>query len=157
MLTVEEYRSGFLSYLESFKSPTNPKNLYEPVSYILGLKGKRIRPILTLLTCDIFNDNHKSALDAALAVEVFHNFSLVHDDIMDEDDLRHNVATIHKKWDNAHAVLSGDGLGALGPLYIGKIKKNTLAILIRYNEVILEICEGPVSYTHLTLPTTCCV
>ena len=61
---------------------------------------------------------------------------------MDEDDLRHNVATIHKKWDNAHAVLSGDGLGALGPLYIGKIKKNTLAILIRYNEVILEICEG---------------
>ena len=62
MLTVEEYRSGFLSYLESFKSPTNPKNLYEPVSYILGLKGKRIRPILTLLTCDIFNDNHKSSL-----------------------------------------------------------------------------------------------
>ena len=61
---------------------------------------------------------------------------------MDEDDLRHNVATIHKKWDNAHAVLSGDGLGALGPLFIGKIKKNTLAILIRYNEVILEICEG---------------
>ena len=57
MLTVEEYRSGFLSYLENFKSPTNPKNLYEPVSYILGLKGKRIRPILTLLTCDIFNDN----------------------------------------------------------------------------------------------------
>jgi geranylgeranyl pyrophosphate synthase len=61
---------------------------------------------------------------------------------MDEDDLRHNITTIHKKWDNAHAVLSGDGLGALGPLYIGKIQKNTLKILIRYNEVILEICEG---------------
>jgi geranylgeranyl pyrophosphate synthase len=61
---------------------------------------------------------------------------------MDKDELRHNVTTIHEKWDNAHAVLSGDGLGALGPLFIGKIKKNTLKILIRYNEVILEICEG---------------
>ena len=77
MLTVEEYRSEFLSYLKDFQSPSSPKNLYEPVSYILGLKGKRIRPILTLLTCDIFNDNYLQALDAALAVEVFHNFSLV--------------------------------------------------------------------------------
>ena len=77
MLTVEEYRSEFLSYLENFESPTNPKNLYEPVSYILGLKGKRIRPILTLLTCDIFNDNHKDALDAALAVEVFHKNKII--------------------------------------------------------------------------------
>jgi geranylgeranyl pyrophosphate synthase len=81
-------------------------------------------------------------MNGAMGVELLHNFTLVHDDIMDGDDLRHNVPTIHKKWDNAHAVLSGDGLGALGPIFIGKIKKNTLEILIRYNEVILEICEG---------------
>ena len=81
-------------------------------------------------------------MNAAMGVELLHNFTLVHDDIMDEDVLRHNVTTIHEKWDNAHAVLSGDGLGALGPIYIGKIKNNTLEILIRYNKVILEICEG---------------
>ena len=108
MLTIEEYRSKFLSYLNDFQSPSSPKNLYEPVSYILGLKGKRIRPILTLLTCDIFNDNYSEALDAALAVEVFHNFSLVHDDIMDEAHLRRGNQTVHKKWDLSTAILSGD-------------------------------------------------
>ena len=90
----------------------------------------------------MFNNDPKDTINGAMGVELLHNFTLVHDDIMDGDDLRHNVATIHKKWDNAHAVLSGDGLGALGPIFIGKIKKNTLEILIRYNEVILEICEG---------------
>ena len=83
MLSVEEYHNQFLDYLKNYNPPNSPSNLYEPVSYILRLKGKRIRPILTLLTCDLFNDNFKEAFDAALAVEVFHNFSLVHDDIMD--------------------------------------------------------------------------
>ena len=143
MLTVEEYRSEFLSYLENFKSPTNPKNLYEPVSYILGLKGKRIRPILTLLTCDIFNDNHKSALDAALAVEVFHNFSLVHDDIMDEAHLRRGNQTVHKKWDLSTAILSGDVMLILAYQLFENYKGETFVSLAKlFSKTAIEVCEG---------------
>ena len=143
MLTVEEYRLGFLSYLENFKSPTNPKNLYEPVSYILGLKGKRIRPILTLLTCDIFNDNHKSALDAALAVEVFHNFSLVHDDIMDEAPIRRGNQTVHKKWDLSTAILSGDVMLILAYQLFENYSGNTFVSLAElFSKTAIEVCEG---------------
>jgi len=143
MLTVEEYRSEFLSYLENFKSPTNPKNLYEPVSYILGLKGKRIRPILTLLTCDIFNDNHKAALDAALAVEVFHNFSLVHDDIMDEAPIRRGNQTVHKKWDLSTAILSGDVMLILAYQLFENYSGDTFVSLAElFSKTAIEVCEG---------------
>ena len=119
-----------------------PSYLYDPIKYIIKSEGKRLRPFIVQFLGDVFNNDPKDTMNGAMGVELLHNFTLVHDDIMDGDDLRHNVVTIHKKWDNAHAVLSGDGLGALGPIFIGKIKKNTLEILIRYNEVILEICEG---------------
>ena len=143
MLTVEEYRSEFLSYLENFESPTNPKNLYEPVSYILGLKGKRIRPILTLLTCDIFNDNHKDALDAALAVEVFHNFSLVHDDIMDEAPIRRGNQTVHKKWDLSTAILSGDVMLILAYQLFENYSGDTFVSLAElFSKTAIEVCEG---------------
>ena len=143
MLTVEEYRSVFLSYLKNFKSPTNPKNLYEPVSYILGLKGKRIRPILTLLTCDIFNNNHKNALDAALAVEVFHNFSLVHDDIMDEAPIRRGNQTVHKKWDLSTAILSGDVMLILAYQLFENYSGNTFVSLAKlFSKTAIEVCEG---------------
>ena len=143
MLTVEEYRSEFLSYLENFESPTNPKNLYEPVSYILGLKGKRIRPILTLLTCDIFNDNHKDALDAALAVEVFHNFSLVHDDIMDEAPIRRGNQTVHKKWDLSTAILSGDVMLILAYQLFENYSGDTFVSLAElFSKTAIEVWEG---------------
>jgi len=88
MLTVNQYREVFVEYLKKFPINREPSNLYDPVSYILTLKGKRLRPILTLMATDIFSNSYKPALDAALAVEVFHNFSLVHDDIMDSAELR---------------------------------------------------------------------
>ena len=143
MLTVEEYRSEFLSYLNDFQSPSSPKNLYEPVSYILGLKGKRIRPILTLLTCDIFNDNYSEALDAALAVEVFHNFSLVHDDIMDEAHLRRGNQTVHKKWDLSTAILSGDVMLILAYQLFENYKGETFVSLAKlFSKTAIEVCEG---------------
>ena len=143
MLTVEEYRSEFLSYLNDFQSPSSPKNLYEPVSYILGLKGKRIRPILTLLTCDIFNDNYSEALDAALAVEVFHNFSLVHDDIMDEAHLRRGNQTVHKKWDLSTAILSGDVMLILAYQLFENYKGDTFVSLAKlFSKTAIEVCEG---------------
>ena len=132
----------FLQELNKIHDMEGPSYLYDPIKYIIKSEGKRLRPFIVQYLGDVFNNNPKDTMNGAMGVELLHNFTLVHDDIMDGDDLRHNVPTIHKKWDNAHAVLSGDGLGALGPIFIGKIKKNTLEILIRYNEVILEICEG---------------
>jgi len=138
----QDYKNLFLQELAKLQDIKGPSYLYDPIKYIIKSEGKRLRPLVVQYLGDIFNNNPKDTMNGAMGVELLHNFTLVHDDIMDGDDLRHNVATIHKKWDNAHAVLSGDGLGALGPIFIGKIKKNTLEILIRYNEVILEICEG---------------
>lgn len=136
------YKSIFLAELNKLQDLKGPSYLYDPIKYIIKSDGKRLRPFIVQFLGDLFNNNVRDTMNGAMGVELLHNFTLVHDDIMDGDELRHNVATIHNKWDNAHAVLSGDGLGALGPIYIGKIKKNTLEILIRYNEVILEICEG---------------
>ena len=138
----QDYKNLFLKELAKLQDMEGPSYLYDPIKYIIKSEGKRLRPFIVQYLGDMFNNNPKDTMNGAMGVELLHNFTLVHDDIMDGDDLRHNVATIHKKWDNAHAVLSGDGLGALGPIFIGKIKKNTLEILIRYNEVILEICEG---------------
>jgi len=143
MLTTEEYRSQFLSYLNDFQSPSSPKNLYEPVSYILGLKGKRVRPILTLLTCDIFNNKYSDALDAALAVEVFHNFSLVHDDIMDEANIRRGNETVHKKWDLSTAILSGDAMLILAYQLFENYKGDTFVSLAKlFSKTAIEVCEG---------------
>jgi geranylgeranyl pyrophosphate synthase len=142
MNKLKVFKNVFLEEFSKIQSLEGPTYLYDPIKYFIKSPGKRLRPIIVLFLGELFQNNKQDSINGALGVELLHNFTLVHDDIMDEDDLRHNVATIHKKWDNAHAVLSGDGLGALGPIFIGKIKKNTLKILIRYNEVILEICEG---------------
>ena len=139
---LKDYRQLFSEQLNKLQELGRPSYLYDPIKHIIKSEGKRLRPFIVQFLGDLFNNDSDDIMNAAMGVELLHNFTLVHDDIMDEDELRHNVVTIHKKWDNAHAVLAGDGLGALGPLFIGKIKKNTLDILIRYNEVILEICEG---------------
>ena len=143
MLSVEEYHNQFLDYLENYNPPNSPSNLYDPVSYILRLKGKRIRPILTLLTCDLFNNNFKDAFDAALAVEVFHNFSLVHDDIMDDAPLRRGQPAVHNKWTSNIAILSGDAM--MVKTYQSLIKTNPSVlspILTEFNKTAVEVCEG---------------
>jgi geranylgeranyl diphosphate synthase type II len=143
MISVEEYHNQFLDYLQKYTPPNSPSNLYEPVSYILSLKGKRIRPILTLLTCDLFNDNFKDAFDAALAVEVFHNFSLVHDDIMDEAPLRRGNETVHKKWDLSTAILSGDVMLILAYQLFENYSGDTFVSLAKlFSKTAIEVCEG---------------
>ena len=143
MLSVEQYYNQFLDYLKNYNPPNSPSNLYEPVSYILRLKGKRIRPILTLLTCDLFNDNFKEAFNAALAVEVFHNFSLVHDDIMDEAPLRRGNETVHKKWDLSTAILSGDVMLILAYQLFENYSGETFVSLAKlFSKTAIEVCEG---------------
>ncbi len=85
-----------------------PEQLYDPLDYIMGLGGKRMRPVLVLLAHHLYTDNHEEAIEAAIAVETFHNFSLIHDDIMDAAPIRRGKPTVHEKWNQNTAILSGD-------------------------------------------------
>ena len=105
---IKRYQEAFMAYLAEQTSAKEPKSLYAPTHYILQLGGKRIRPVLTLLAADAVKGDFREALPAALAVEIFHNFSLVHDDIMDEAPLRRGKPTVHEKWDVNTGILSGD-------------------------------------------------
>ncbi|MBG50180.1 MAG: polyprenyl synthetase [Pseudozobellia sp.] len=143
MQSIEFYRSEFLSYLKEYTIDKEPVNLYEPVNYILNLGGKRLRPVLTLLSAELFGGDYRKALNAALAIEVFHNFSLVHDDIMDDAPLRRGKTTVHEKWDVNTGILSGDAmlisayrvLEGYEPLIFQKLSK-------LFSETALKVCEG---------------
>ena len=116
-----------------------PAYFYDPIKYVLNGKGKRFRPILVHLVGDVYSSAPEKIMKAAISVELLHNFSLVHDDIMDEDDVRHGQPSVHKKWDNATATLAGDGLFVLSHSIITGLSKY---IHQRFNEVTLAICEG---------------
>lgn len=143
MHSIEQYRSQFLAHMEQKVKIKEPVNLYKPISYILNLGGKRLRPVLTLMTTDIFGGDYKKALDAALAVEVFHNFSLVHDDIMDEAPLRRGKQTLHKKWDLNTGILSGDAMLIYSYQLLESYPAMTFKKLLQvFSQTVLEVCEG---------------
>lgn len=119
-----------------------PKGLYEPIDYILQLPGKRIRPVLTLLTATCYGD-FQEAIEAAKAVEIFHNFTLVHDDIMDEAPLRRGNQTVHHKWDLNTGILSGDAMLIKAYQCLQNYPPEVLApILQLFNQTALQVCEG---------------
>lgn len=146
-MELNEYKSVFLEYLSEEvidnKDFSQPDNLYAPIHYILQLGGKRLRPVLTMMSCDIFSGNYKPALDAALAIEMFHNFTLMHDDIMDKASLRRGKTTVHKKWDTNSGILSGDALMILAyqffENYEGEVFKKIISL---FNKTAIEVCEG---------------
>ena len=143
MLPINEYQEQFLLYLSSQNFDKEPKNLYQPIDYILQLGGKRMRPVLTLLTADIFDVDYKLALPAAMAVEVFHNFSLVHDDIMDDAPLRRGKITVHEKWNINTGILSGDAMLILAYQYFENYQPKTFRKLAKlFSKTALEVCEG---------------
>jgi len=142
-LDILHYQKEFLSYLESKQWIHEPKNLYEPIDYILKLGGKRIRPVLTLMAADIFSSDFKKALPAALAVEVFHNFTLIHDDIMDAAPLRRGKATVHEKWDTNTGILSGDAMLILAYQYFENYESIVFQKLAKlFSKTALEVCDG---------------
>jgi geranylgeranyl diphosphate synthase type II len=142
-LDILHYQKEFLSYLESKDWIHEPKNLYEPIDYILKLGGKRIRPVLTLMAADIFSGASKKALPAALAVEVFHNFTLIHDDIMDAAPLRRGKATVHEKWDTNRGILSGDAMLILAYQYFENYEPVVFQKLAKlFSKTALEVCDG---------------
>ncbi len=143
MLSIEKYQEEFVKYLEEYSNFKEPKGLYEPIDYILGLGGKRLRPVLTLMTANIFNGDYKKALNAALSVEVFHNFSLVHDDIMDDAPLRRGEKTVHEKWDINTGILSGDAMLIMAYQLFENYESTTFQSLAKlFGKTALEVCEG---------------
>ena len=143
MHSIKQYQEYIGTYLSEQQIVREPKNLYEPISYILGLGGKRIRPTLTLMTAEIFGANYKEALPAALAVEVFHNFSLIHDDIMDAAPLRRGNETVHEKWDLNTGILSGDAMLILAYQYFEQYEPKVFRDLAKlFSKTAMQVCEG---------------
>ena len=143
MKPVSFYQDCISQHFDSIVLSQNPKNLYEPISYILALGGKWLRPVLTLMTAEIFGADYKKALSAATAVEVFHNFSLIHDDIMDDAPLRRGQQTVHEKWDINTGILSGDAMLILAYQYFENYPAPVFMELAKlFSKTALEVCEG---------------
>lgn len=143
MHSVSQYQEFVIEYLQSQLEVKEPKNLYEPIHYILGLGGKRIRPVLTVMSAEIFDVSYRKALPAALAVEIFHNFSLVHDDIMDDAPLRRGNTTVHEKWNTNTAILSGDAMLILAYQYFEFYEPKIFRKLAKlFSKTALRVCEG---------------
>ena len=143
MRSIADYHKMFSDHLGQYTVSAVPENLYAPVNYILSLGGKRIRPVLTLATADIFSGLATKALDAALAGEVFHNFSLVHDDIMDSADLRRGNITVHKKWDHSTAILSGDVMLILAYQIFENYEPEIFVPMASlFSKTAIKVCEG---------------
>ncbi len=140
--------SSFLQKIEQYAQdnpfPAEPKELYEPCAYILGLGGKRLRPALVLMGYALYKDDVEQSLPAAWAVELFHNFSLIHDDIMDAAPLRRGQATVHVKWNTTTGILSGDVMLIYAYRFLAKNADTTVLhrLLNTFNRVATQVCEG---------------
>ena len=129
--------------IEQLDWKREPYGLYEPIEYTLSLGGKRLRPMLAVLASQIFNGNKQDVIPAALALEVFHNFTLIHDDVMDKAQVRRGQPTVHTKWDENTAILSGDQMMIEAYKQIAQLSDSKLPQVLRwFNEMATSICEG---------------
>ncbi|MBK8353431.1 MAG: polyprenyl synthetase family protein [Saprospirales bacterium] len=143
MHSIDELRDIFLQHLQNARFTSEPKNLYEPNNYFLGIGGKRLRPVLLLLSTEIFGGNVTDAMNAALAIEFFHNFTLIHDDVMDDAPLRRNFETIHQKYNLNTAILSGDVLMVKACEYLGKLDDKYFRTCFDiFTKTAIEVCDG---------------
>lgn len=129
--------------LRNLSIPEKPENLYDPIRYFLGIGGKRIRPVFVLMSLELFRESEEKDVMAALSTELFHNFSLIHDDMMDRADLRRGFQTVHKKWNEPTALLAGDTLLILAYEALLEAKPADFKNLVkRFNAMSLAVCEG---------------
>ena len=143
MKTFDEIQDIITSELELINWNKEPRGLYEPIDYVLSMGGKRIRPALTLMACNLFTENLQPAILPALGIEVFHNFTLLHDDIMDRADVRRGRPTVHKKWNDNTAILSGDVMQISAYQLIAETPNEYLKpVLDLFSKTAAEICEG---------------
>lgn len=137
----------FQTYLDTINQaiaaipyPAEPDQLYAPIAYHMALGGKRIRPVLVLMACDALGGDATGALDAALGIEMFHNFTLLHDDVMDNADVRRGKPTVHRRWSSNTAILSGDTMLTLATQFIARASNS--AVMDLFNKTAIEIYEG---------------
>jgi geranylgeranyl diphosphate synthase, type II len=143
MNSFTELLKKFEDYFNVRHFPASPATLYDPAQYILGIGGKRVRPVCVLMGNELFDDIHQDAYYAAASVELFHNFTLIHDDIMDKAPLRRGMETVHKKYGEATALLAGDATFVQAYIYLSKMQPDALQkVLPLFNRTALEVCEG---------------
>jgi geranylgeranyl diphosphate synthase type II len=143
MFSLQDLQEKVNQLISSQEFKKKPQKLYDPIAYTMSHGGKRLRPLLTLMACDMFGGNIEKVLYPALALEVFHNFTLVHDDIMDKAPLRRGRDTVYKKWDSNIAILSGDTMFALAYQYALRTDYQLVPkILEVFSKAAIEVCEG---------------
>ena len=143
MFTPEELRSRFNEYLANLPYNRQPESLYEPIRYVLSMGGKRIRPVLMLLAYNLFKDDPETILSSACALETYHNYTLLHDDLMDNAPMRRGHETVHMKWNADTAILSGDSMLVLAYQRMAACRQDKLkAVIDCFTETALEIGEG---------------
>ncbi len=143
MKTSKEILGIVSRYIDTLPYDRHPQSLYEPIKYVLSAGGKRIRPSFVLMAYNLFKDDVETALPAAAALETYHNYTLLHDDLMDNADMRRGRATVHKKWDANTAILSGDTMLSLAYLHLAKVEPEYLKpALDLFTETALEVSEG---------------
>ena len=126
MKTFQEYLETVNQAIATIPYPAAPSKLYEPISYHMALGGKRVRPVLTLMACEAMGGELSHALDAAVGLEMFHNFTLLHDDVMDNADVRRGKTTVHRRWNANTAILSGDTMLTIATQYISDLRGTTV-------------------------------
>jgi geranylgeranyl diphosphate synthase type II len=143
MKGFEELSKTFLTLFQTNHFPSHPSSLYDPASYFLGLGGKRVRPVMCLMGNELFDEINPDTWQVAVAIELFHNFTLIHDDIMDRAPLRRGMPTVHEKYGEPAALLSGDVMLVVAYNYINKISPVYLQKIIHiFNKTAIQVCEG---------------
>lgn len=144
MKTLDEYRIEIETAIQKLEFPGGLlANLYDPIKYALSAGGKRIRPVLTLMSADAFGDKSSEAVMPALGIETFHNFTLVHDDVMDNSDIRRGRQTVHKKFNENTAILSGDTMLTLATQYVSMVPDSLLRNVVdTFNSMAIKVYEG---------------
>lgn len=143
MYTIDELREIVKAELDKQEYVEKPYSLFAPIQYIMEDGGKRLRPVLTLMAYNLYKDDISKALKSAIGIEIFHNYTLLHDDVMDDADLRRGRATVHKKWNSNVAILSGDAAAITAYKYIESCEDQYLRKVIDgFNQVAMDVCKG---------------
>ena len=143
MHSFNELLASFETAFAEHRFPETPSTLYEPCSYLLNMGGKRIRPVLCLMSHELFAEIDQNAMNTAMAIELFHNFTLMHDDIMDQAPLRRGKPTVHAKYNTSTAILSGDVMNIFAYEHLNKVNSTYIHLVIQlFNKTAIEICEG---------------
>lgn len=143
MYTIEQLRDIIKAELNKQEYVEEPYSLFEPIKYIMEDGGKRLRPVLTLMAYNLYRDDIEKTLKSAIGIEIFHNYTLLHDDVMDDAELRRGRQTVHKKWNSNVAILSGDAAAITAYKYIETVEDSYLRFVIDgFNQVAMDVCKG---------------